>query len=314
MDPVRRRQPAASLMRIPFALLTIWAGGWTSAAEDPPARRLEAVELGDSIEIRRGPALVLRYRKRPPAEAANQHPALARSGYIHPLLTPAGRVVSDDLSPHHPHQHGLFFAWTKTEFDGREVEFWNEKLEKGKIRYLRTVGLLNEPDRAGFEVEHAFDDLTAPGGPRPVLLETWRLVVRHRKDHYDIDFESRQRCAGELPLRIDRYHYGGMAFRGSGQWLDAGDELIRTSQGLGREEGNHTRPDWVRISGPVAGGQCGVKITPHAENFRHPQWVRLHPGLPYFVFSPMVEEPFEIRPGTEYVSRFQIDVFDGPGD
>ena len=279
------------------------------AEENVPVWR--AVESDQAIEVRYGEALVLRYAKQPPTEAANHPPALARSGFIHPLLTPSGRVVTDDLSENHPHQHGLFFAWTKTAYEGQEVEFWNEMLGKGKIRYVKTITLVNEKDHAGFVVLHAFDDLTGPAGPRTVLFETWRLVVRQRENRYELNLESRQRCATDRPLQIKQYHYGGMAFRGSSQWLQGSGQLMRTSQGLGRQAGNHTRPDWVEISGLIDGAECGVRIRPDSRNFRHPQWVRLHPSLPYFVFSPMVEEPFEIRPGTEYVSRFQIDVFDG---
>lgn len=284
------------------------------SAAEPLTPALKVLETEATIEVQRGSALVLRYWKQPPPAAADHPPALARSGYIHPLVTPSGRVVSDDLSPHHPHQHGLFFAWTKAEYQGHDVEFWNEPLQKGKIRYLKTIGLSNEADRVGFEVLHSFDDLTAPAGPQAVLIESWKVVVRQRENRYEIELESRQKCATDQPLKILQYHYGGMAFRGSAQWLDTTDLRIRTSQGLGRQAGNHTRPDWVIMSGLVDGAACGVKITPDVKNFRHPQWVRLHPSLPYFVFSPMVEEPFEIRPGSEYVSRFKMDVFDGAGD
>ena len=41
------------------------------------------------------------------------------------------------------------------------------------------------------------------------------------------------------------------------------------------------------------------------------QWVRLHPSMPYFVYSPMVKEPFSIEPGKPYVSKFRYLTFDG---
>jgi len=282
-----------------------------------PALRADALQVHEDasgIEIRRGEALVLRYHKQPPPEAAGHPPFLARSGYLHPVLTPSGKVVTGDLSPEHPHQHGVFFAWTKTRFEGREPEFWNEHAGTGKIRHLRTIRLL-ESDAdggAGFEVEHRFDDLSAPDPPRAALTERWHVLARHQGNRYVIELESRQRCAGDAPVEIRKYHYGGMAFRGSSRWLAAGDDLMRTSAGHGRAAGNHTRPDWVTMSGEIDGAACGVRITPDPGNFRHPQWVRLHPSLPYFVFSPMVEEPFVMAPGNEYVSRFRIEVFDGP--
>ena len=50
-------------------------------------------------------------------------PVFRRSGYIHPLLTPSGLCVTDDFAPDHAHQHGLFFAWVNTTFEGRQVDF-----------------------------------------------------------------------------------------------------------------------------------------------------------------------------------------------
>jgi len=305
--------------RLPLSCALVWiALLFALFTHGPGALRggdgFAVVESEEAIEIRRGEALVLRYHKLPPPEAAEHPPALARGGYIHPLVTPGGRVVTDDLSPRHPHQHGLFFAWTKTEFEGRDPEFWDEMAGKGRIRYLRTVELIEDEAgaSAGFEVEHRFEDLTAPDGPQPVLAEHWRVQVRMEGEAYLVDFESRQRSLGEGALRILQYHYGGMAVRGNAQWLDGDEDLIRTSEGHGRLAGNHTRPEWVEMAGTVDGAECGLRMTPDPGNFRHPQWVRLHQVLPYFVFSPMVEEPFEIGPDEEYVSRFRIEVFDGP--
>mgnify|MGYP002879245777 FL=1 len=52
----------------------------------------------------------------------------------------------------------------------------------------------------------------------------------------------------------------------------------------------------------------------HPDNFRYPQWVRLHPSMPYFVYAPMVKEPFSIEPGKPYVSKFRYLTFDGKPD
>ena len=102
-----------------------------------------------------------------------------------------------------------------------------------------------------------------------------------------------------------------MAIRGNREWMGEEDSLMETSGGHGRAEGNHTRPEWVKMSGLGDGEFCGVIASQHSQNFRYPQWVRLHPANPYFVFAPMVEEAFKIEPGEEYVSKFHYLVFDG---
>lgn len=275
---------------------------------------MAAVEDESTIEIRRGEKPVLVYNKAPTAEAAENEPHYTRTGYIHPVYSPSGKVVSGDYAADHPHQHGLFFAWTKTSFEGRKPEFWNQKQKSGRISYRRTLALVNEGSVAGFDVEHLWEDLTAPEGAKPVLIEVWKVRAKDAGEKFfAFEIESVQRCAGESPLTVERYHYGGMAFRGNDGWLgEKGTPpgKMITSEDLGREEGNHTRPEWVALHGPVDGERAGIQVRSDPGNFRHPQWVRLHPDKPYFVFAPMVEEAFRIEPGKEYRSKFHYRVYD----
>lgn len=272
---------------------------------------LSCVETESAIEIHHEKNLVLRYNKVPTDEAAANDPAYTRTGYIHPLCTPSGKIVTGDYAADHPHQHGLFFAWTKTSFEGREPEFWNQKQESGRISHVKTLAVISDATESGFEVEHLFEDLTSEGGPRPVLKEVWKVRVKVEQGRYQVDVTSRQQCATDSPLTIEKYHYGGMAIRGNAEWLGEESDRIVTSEGKDRVAGNHTRPAWVKMTGRLDGAVCGVVAIPHPGNFRAPQWVRLHPSKPYFVFSPMVEESFTIKPGEEYESKFRFLVFDG---
>ena len=274
-------------------------------------------ETDSVILLKRGDKTILQYNKVPTAEAAKHEPFYTRSGYIHPVYSPSGKEVTGDYSPDHKHQHGLFFAWTKTKFEKRKPEFWNQKLEAGNVAYLKTLAIVNEGTTAGFDVEHLWEDLTAEGEPKPVLIETWKVRAEASpEDEFVFTVESSLECATDSPLTVEKYHYGGMAFRGSTQWMPEKKDAepkgeMQTSDGLGREEGNHSRPEWVAMWGPVDDGVAGVAVTPDPENFRGPQWVRLHPSMPYFVFAPMVEESFRIVPGKPYVSRYRYAVFDG---
>lgn len=277
-------------------------------------------ETPQRITMKRGEKVILHYNKEPTAEAASHPDYYTRTGYIHPLYSPSGRVITGDYAEDHPHQHGLFFAWTKTTYEGRQPEFWNQKLKSGRISYQKTLSTENGPKHCSFTVEHLFEDLTAPGGAKPVIKETWEVTGYDRGDEvFLFDIQSTQTLIGESPLTIEKYHYGGMAIRGTSQWLPANKEskppgIIETGKGLNREEGNHSRPDQVTMHGPVDSGHAGVTVFNAPENFRSPQWVRLHPSKPYFVFAPMVEEAFSIRAGKPYVSRYRYLVFDGEPD
>jgi hypothetical protein len=118
---------------------------------------------------------------------------------------------------------------------------------------------------------------------------------------------------------INKYHYGGMAFRGARHW--GGEEGCRflTSEGKDRTSGNHTTAWWCDISGaskaePNDGNVSGLTVFCAPENFRAPQTLRLHPSMPYFVWSPMVNEGFRIEPGRPYKARYRYFVHAGTAD
>lgn len=258
------------------------------------------------------------YRKKPSEKAKNNAPHYSRTGYIHPLYSPSGKVITGDYAPDHPHQHGLFFAWTKSSFRGKPTEFWNQKKKLGDIRFNQFLGKTENKKSLSLQFEQIFT--ANKDSNEPILKETWKIVIPHKqRDYFQFDLTSIQSCATEDPLIIQKYHYGGMAIRGNDQWLKLDEDgnplgAIITSEGKNRENGNHSRPRWVAMHGPVDGQECGVVVMNHPDNFRFPQWVRLHPTMPYFVYSPMVEEPFTIKPGKPYISKFRYLLYDGTPD
>jgi Methane oxygenase PmoA len=275
---------------------------------------LELTETPDQIRVTLRGKPVLEYVKteRPVPEGIEPH--YRRSGYIHPVFTPAGQEISGDFPADHAHQHALFFAWTKAEFDGKKVDFWNQAKDLGKIEFREVVNLKREERQISFSVKHAF---TVGGGAERVdaLDEIWTVTVHHTpENHFLFDLESVQECATAKPLNLPQYEYGGMAFRGNYEWLKEkgdhsihpGDVVYLTSEGKDRWEGNHTRANWVAFSGKIDGQDASAAVFCSPKNFRAPQHVRIHPVKPYFCFAPMVEGPFAISPGEKYTSRYRF--------
>jgi len=245
--------------------------------------------------------------------------AYRRSGHIHPLRTPSGRVVTDDFAPDHAHQHGVFFAWVNTTFDGRSVDFWNQHKKTGNVEHIAIESTQQGPVFAQFQTRLRHVALADDDASQPVLTETWTVRLYRGDDYFLVDLASRQRCV-DKPLTINEYHYGGMGVRGHRQWHAsrrrgevAGEPSFRftTSEGKHRIEGNHTRPRWVSMSGPVDDGFATLTVMGHPKNFRYPQPVRLHPTMPYFCFAPMVVGAFEITKDNDYVSRYRYLIRDG---
>ena len=242
-------------------------------------------------------------------------PIFQRGGYIHPLYSPSGRLVTDDYSPNHVHHHGIWFPWTRTEFEGRSVDFWNMGEGKGTVEFLKFgKSWSGGPVHAGFQAEHRFVDLTS-GQPKVALEETWTVTGYHINgaNYFLFDLVSTQRCATPSPLKLPKYYYGGLGFRGNWTWNGADKTEFLTSNGeTDRVKGNETRANWCHIGGEVDGMFTGVTIMCHPENFRAPQPMRIHPKEPFFCYAPSQTGDWQIEPGKPYVSRYRFVVSDGP--
>lgn len=297
--------PAGSSRRYRLA-----AADDSAETEHPPAVDIATDDRRILVTVNERP--VLQYNHAAIEPPAGLDKAYRRSGYIHPVFDPEGRALTDDFAPDHPHQHGLFFAWTNTTFEGRHLNFWEQQRKTGSIEHVSIESQSGGPVFGQFMVRLRHADLTAPGGKKPVLDETWLVRVFAAVDPFLFDITSVQRCAGESPLTINQYHYGAMALRGTRLWLtgkesqaaDAESDFL-TSEGKGRSDGNHSRPKWVDLYGKLDGRFSGIAVLGHPENFRFPQPVRLHPSKPYFCFAPLVDGDFEISTGKAYVSRYR---------
>ena len=294
----------------------------------PPRAAVTCLGDGKHLRLQIGDRPVLQYNATMVESPGGIEPYYRRNGQIHPLFTPSGRIVTDDFPPDHAHQHAVFFAWVNTTFEGRHLDFWNQKEQTGRIEHAATLGMAGGPVFGQFQVKLRHDDMTAPGGPKPVLDEVWTVRAYNVSDVFLVDFESRQTCAGPAPLTINKYHYGGMGLRGSRDWFDptvkgsnaarpGPERAERLPDQRGQEPGNG-QPYPAGLGRPLgpdrrpapAASRCSIIPS----NFRFPQPVRLHPNKPYFCFAPMVPDSFEIAPGQPYVSRYRFVVHDGAPD
>ncbi len=60
----------------------------------------------------------------------------ARSGFIHPLFSPSGKILTDDFPVGHAHQHGIMTAWVNAEFRRKPIDFWNQQLQTGSAKHV----------------------------------------------------------------------------------------------------------------------------------------------------------------------------------
>ncbi len=237
-----------------------------------------------------------------------------RGGYIQSIHTPSGKLVTDDFPPNHVHHHGVWSPWTKTEFEGRQPDFWNMGEGKGRVEFVSLDKTRAKDGKVGFQAKHRFVDMTAK--PEKVaLLETWDLSIASDGKRHVIDIDITQNCATDSPLKLPEYHYGGLGFRGNRAWNGAGNCKFLTASGItDRIKVNGAKEPWCWIGGTVDGGTCGLTILCHPSNFRAPQPIRVHPAEPFFCYAPQQAGAMEISPGKPYLARYRIIVADGEAD
>ena len=147
-----------------------------------------ARERFDGVDLSVDGRPVAAYQTQPAVPLAGEAgPGVGRGGYLHPLRTPAGRVVTDDDVPGQPEQRGLWSAWGATRVDGRTPDFWHTGRGTGAVEFEGVLETWSGPVVAGFRARHRAVDRTV----RPPLTaetETWevrlpalgRVGPRHR--------------------------------------------------------------------------------------------------------------------------------------
>lgn len=318
-------QPMTSLISLFVPLTVIGIIGAVSGMADPFPVRLECGEGVVTFRLRSKP--VATYRGGPGTLPAGVPEAYRRGGYLHPLVTPGGTIVSADYPKNHLHHHGVWTAWTHTRFAGRAPDFWNMGQKQGRVEMVQWLGGREAADGAEIETLHRSVDLTAES-PTTVLLEGWKIRVPATPPGtpYRIDLTIRQTNVTELPLALPEYRYGGLGYRGLDAWDGAAKAHFRTSEGItNRVAGNESRGRWCWIGGAVSqagggevggvgAGVAGVVLMAHPSNFRFPESMRIHPTEPFFCWSPQQQGDFTLAPGAVHRMRYRILLADGPPD
>lgn len=270
---------------------------------------------GQSIHFRFSDSLVMSYRYAlmPVPEGVSQ--IYSRSGFVHPLKTPAGNLLSRIQPPDHYHHYGLWHPWTHTEYDGEEIDFWNLNKGQGTVIHRDIVGWSEGP--LFTELTVLLDHVIHPGrGERTVLkeLRTYRIWAPSRSnDHYVLDVIYHMNPSTDKPLTIKEYRYEGFSLRGPQHWSDDNVELL-TSQGMNKSNGNGTRARWIKVHGP--GNQSGsstVIFMTNPANYNFPELIRIWPTGTnggkenvYINFNPTQDRDWVLEPGQTYTLQYRV--------
>jgi hypothetical protein len=284
-----------------------------------------AVSVTDSgeslrVTVEDRPALEYRYAPMPVPEGVDE--VFSMSGFIHPLWSPEGEVLTRIQPPDHYHHYGIWNPWTQAEFDGRVVDFWNLGSRQGRVRADRVLERRSGPVFGGFRSVHDHVDYTGPAGERVALNEQWDVTVWNAAPGagaWLIDFESRLNPATDEPVTIKAYRYQGFSLRATEAWGDETAQLL-TSEGLDKSDANSTRARWIDANGvsQTEAGTSGVLFMTNPANYNFPEHLRIWPvgqnqGVAnvYINFNPAQDRDWALEPGSSYVLRYRMFVYDG---
>jgi hypothetical protein len=243
---------------------------------------------------------------------------ILRAGYLHPVRSPSGAIVTGDYPSNHAHHHGIWTPYTKAVFQGRTTDFWNMQSKKGEEQ-LRAVGRLWAGEvHGGFDAELRMTDLSGTV-PIDALIDRWSVkayaIKGPLKPMHVFDLTTTQTCATKDPLELPEYHYGSFGLRGPEAWDGKVGARFLTSEGISdRKKGDGTRARWCYLGGKTSAGISGTAVLSYPDNFRFPMPLRLHPDMPYFSIVPQKLGAFRIEPGKPYVTRYRFIVTDGEPD
>jgi len=280
---------------------------------------IEVAERDSAFEVTCGDKAVLRYKYGVEPAPNGTSKNYEKSGFIHPVWSPAGQVLTQIHPGDHIHHMGLWNAWTATEFEKRHVDFWNIKDGKGTVRFAKSEGKVQGPVFGGFRVMQEHVDLSAPGGAKVALNEDLEVRVWNTggagKGYWIFDWISIQRCASASPLKLLKYRYGGLGFRATMEWGVTNSEYL-TAEGKTRKDGNGSRECWGIMSGKTAKGAAGLVMMTCPGNREYPEPVRIwgsdnREGHIFFNFCPIQQKEWTMEPGNDYVFRYRMCAFDG---
>jgi hypothetical protein len=204
-------------------------------------------------------------------------------------------------------------AWVNTLFKNTPVDFWNQHLLAGDVIHKELVQF--ESGTVAGLIKVKLSHVSKQHGE--VLQELWTITVYPFENYFLFDLQSEQTNTTKDTLFLNKYHYGGFAFRGAKQWSPDDSTSfqnrweVETDSSYNLQNANGKHVSFVNTYGKIDGETVGVTILGFPTNIRYPQAIRVHPTMPYWAYAPVVDGPLLIAPGQTLKSAYRYYVYDG---
>lgn len=251
-------------------------------------------------------------------------PLFKRSGFIHPLWSPKGEILTRVQPPDHYHHYGIWGPWTLTHIGEREVDFWNLNKGQGTVKFAGFVSETSGVVFSGFRALQQHIDFGAKGEDQIAMNELLDIRVWNSGSGYwIIDYTTAMNTPLKGGIMLDAYRYGGgIGYRATERWTKENCTVL-TSEGKRRNDADGSNARWCIVEGEsgVEDGRSGILFLSHPSNRAHPEPMRVWPengnggrGDMYFEFTPIRHKSWELKNGNDYVLKYRMIVFDGQID
>ena len=297
-----------------------------SAAPEKKSGTITTELTADNIILKKGNSEILNYRKSVLYPPSGVDSAYKRSGFIHPLYSPSGNILTRISPRDHYHHFGIWNPWTKVKIGDHETDFWNIGSKQGTVRFSGINSVIDGPVYGGFIVKQDHIDFQG-NKPEEIAINelwdvrTWNMEPVNGLKAYIVDLTTFLSVAGTEPIVFVAYRYaGGIGFRATGEWNNKNSTVL-TSEGLTRKDADGSRARWVDINGEFRDkGNSGITFFSHPSNREYPEPMRVWPenqngvGDVYFEFCPTRHKDWELNPGNLYRLKYRMLVYDGKID
>lgn len=280
---------------------------------------IKATSKGGALTIHKGDQNLLQYYYTTVYPPHGVDSAYRRSGFIHPLWSPNGQVLTRIQPPDHYHHYGIWNPWTQVEYEKDTVDFWNLNSKQGTVRFAKFTSIQDGRLFSEFKALHEHVVFRKTGGEKVALNEIQGVRVYGPQDDQDIfiiDFIIQLNCTDESPFKILEYRYAGLGWRTTEKW-DRDNSMVLTSEGMTRKDADGSKARWCIVQGEIDNDYAGVVMMSFPTNYNHPEPLRIWPenqydrGDMFANFCPTKNMDWLLKPRQNYVLKYRFLVYNG---
>jgi hypothetical protein len=268
-----------------------------------PQSKVTAVKVGSRIDISINDNLFTQYI----FSDDEKYP------FFFPVNGPSGFSVTSMRNSLYPHHSSLFFACDRV----NGGNYWQEGLERGRIRTLRAEILKSGKDSVVIENECIW---ARPGTESPIRDVRTITITAPSKDLYQIDFEIRLDML--MDVKIEKTNHSFFSARMAPDLSAAnGGKMVNAEGNTGEQGDNGTfgkKSPWMDCYGTRNGKTEGMAILQHPSNRWYPApWFTRDYG--FFSPTPMYWPADEtagtqLKKGETLKLRYRVLVHSGDTD